>query len=475
MKISVHKWLKGFPPPGIIRALPCNLRFHLSFNFPMKTLLPALGLLLAAGLGARAAVPPAPAPSAVSGIKNVFNVRDSGAKGDGTTKDTAALQKALDACAAAGGGVVLVPAGHYLTGSLVLGVNTTLQLDPAATITGSPDAADYPIEPGRFEGEFTPVHRALISAHKADHVAITGAGTLVGPPVAVASLRKPRGPVMIELTECNGARLEDFTVRYQRLWSVHPLLCKDVVIRHLTIRSSLTNGDGIDVDSCSGVLIEQCDIEGGDDAISLKSGRGLAAMKMDRPTENVVIRDCQLASSNFAAIGFGTEMSGGIRHVQVLNCTLSGKQNGIYIKSRDGRGGYMEDITGDNLTVTNAPTFIGFDLATKGIQAVDPVPGDVEKWAHVAGLKFTNIKVSNVTDLIVAGGGRVTPAMAIPPVRPIEGLVLANITGTCRRGITLANVVHADFSGIRVTGFTGALLNLTNVTGTGLDAAAAAR
>ena len=216
----------------------------------------------------------------------VFNVRDTGARGDGATKDTAALQKALDACAAAGGGEVLVPAGHYLTGSLVLGANITLQLDKDATLTGSPDAADYPLEQGRFEGEFTSVHRALLSAHEADHVAITGPGTLVGPPVAVASLRKPRGPVMIELTECNGVRLEDFTVHYQRLWSVHPLLCRDVVVRHVTIRSSLTNGDGIDVDSCSGVLIEQCDIDGGDDAISLKSGRGLAAMKMNRRTKN---------------------------------------------------------------------------------------------------------------------------------------------------------------------------------------------
>jgi polygalacturonase len=438
----------------------------------MKTPLPAFALFFAVALAANAAVPPAATTPVVSGIKNVFNVRDSGAKGDGTTKDTAALQKALDACAAAGGGEVFVPAGHYLTGSLVLGSNTTLQLDQKATLTGSPDAVDYPLEQGRFEGEFTSVHRALISANKADHVAITGPGTLVGPPVAVAALRKPRGPVMIELTECNGVRLEDFTVHYQRLWSVHPLLCKDVDIRHVTIRSSLTNGDGIDVDSCNGVVIEQCDIEGGDDAISLKSGRGLAAMKMDRPTENVVIRDCKLASSNFAAIGFGTEMSGGIRHIQMVNCTLSGRQNGIYIKSRDGRGGYMEDISGDNLTVSNSPTFLGFDLATKGIQAVDPVPGDTEKWARVAGLKFTNIKVSNVADLVVAGGGRVTPAMAIPAARPIDGFLLANITGTCRRGITLANVVHADFSGIKVTGFAGSLLNLTNVTGTGLEAVA---
>ncbi len=420
------------------------------------------GLALGLTLPAFAAAPTSPSAK-------IFNIRTLGAIGDGTTKDTAAVQKAMDACAAAGGGEVLVPAGSYLIGSVVLGANTTLQLDQGATLTGSPDVADYPLVQGRFEGEFTSVHRALVSATKADHVAITGPGALVGPPLAVAALRRPRGPVMIELEECTGVRLEDFTVHYQRLWSVHPLLCHDVVVRHVTIRSSQSNGDGIDVDSCSGVLIEQCDIEGGDDAISLKSGRGLAAMKMDRPTENVVIRNCKLASSTFAAIGLGTEMSGGIRHVRIENCTLSGKQNGIYIKSRDGRGGYMEDISGENLTVSNSPTFIGFDLATKGIQAVDPVPGDVEKWARVGQLAFRHIKVENVADLIVAGGGRVTPDMAIPAARPIDGFVLADITGTCRRGITLANVVNADFRDVKVTGFTGPLLTLTNVKGSGLD------
>jgi len=396
----------------------------------------------------------------------VFNVHDFGAKGDGATKDTAALQKALDACAAAGGGEVLVPAGNYLTGSLALGGRTTLRFEQGATLTGSPDAADYPFVQARWEGEFRPSHRALLSADKADHVSIVGPGTLVGPPAALAQLRPRgpgtgRGPVMIEAMECKDLLIEGITVRYQRLWSLHPMLCERVVIRNVTVRSAQSNGDGLDIDSCKDVLVDRCDILGGDDAISLKSGRGLSAVNLQRPTENVLIRDSTLRSSQFAAIGFGTEMSGGIRHVRIEHCTLAGVQNCFFIKSRDGRGGYMEDISGDHLIVETSPTFIGIDLMTKGIQASDPVTGTPDKWALVRNLRFTHIQVNGVADLVLG--------KAISAERPIDGFVLADITGTCRHGITLANVVNADFRALNVTGYEGPLLNLTHVQGTGLE------
>jgi hypothetical protein len=188
-------------------------------------------------------------------------------------------------------------------------------------------------------------------------------------------------------------------------------------------------------------------------------------MNLQRPTENVLIRDSTLRSSQFAAIGFGTEMSGGIRHVRIERCTLSGFQNCFFIKSRDGRGGYMEDISGDHLIVEASPTFIGLDLMTKGIQASDPVTGTPDKWARVGNLVFTHIQVTDVADLVLG--------KAISAERPIDGFVLSDITGTCRHGITLANVTHANFSALNVTGFTGPLLTLTNVQGSGLENPAA--
>jgi hypothetical protein len=275
----------------------------------------------------------------------------------------------------------------------------------------------------------------------------------------------PRGPVLVELSSCTNALLENFTTQYQQLWSIHVLFCKNFTARALTIRTVNANGDGIDVDSCDGVLIDRCDINTGDDAISLKSGRGLAAQNLSRPTQNVVIRNCRLQSSIYAALGFGTEMSGGIRDVKIQNCVLAGRQNCIFIKSRDGRGGYMENISGENLVVLKSPTFLGFDLLKKGIQATDPVPGDIDKWPRVHNISFKNVSVQDVAELV--------DGTNIPSVRPLDGFTLSDITGTCGRAITIANMTNVIFSKIHVSGFEGPLVMAQNVKGTGLDGAAA--
>ncbi len=179
----------------------------------------------------------------------------------------------------------------------------------------------------------------------------------------------------------------------------------------------------------------------------------------------MIIRDCRLQSSIFAALGIGTEMSGGIRNVKIQNCVLSGRHNASFIKSREGRGGYMEDISGENLVVLKSPTFVCIDLLQKGIQATDPVPGDVEKWPLVKNLSFKNVSVQNVADLI--------DAKNIPPARPMDGFVLTDISGTCSRAISIANMTNVDFSKIQVSGFTGPLITAENAKGTGLDDSAA--
>jgi polygalacturonase len=389
-----------------------------------------------------------------------FNVRAFGAAGDGTTKDTAAFQKALDACAAAGGGTVVVPEGNYLIGSIALGGHTTLQLESRAYLIGSPDITDYPVIPMRFEGEFVPGHRALISAGGKSDVAVVGRGFILGPPLKVSLLRSPRGPVLIEFSECTNVTLDGFTTQYQRLWSIHPLLCSNVVARNLTIRSVALNGDGIDVDSCQTVLIEHCDINTGDDAIALKSGRGLAAVQLNRPTEDVTIRDCTLVSSTYAALGVGTELSGGIRNVRIENCLLSGRQNGIFLKSRDGRGGYIENLTGENLVVRNSPTFVGIDLLDKGIQANDPLTGNPEKWTRLSHIRFDHVRVDNVAWLLLARD--------ISPERPVNGFSLTDIQGTCDHALNLANMNDVVLADIHVTNYLGPFLTKVNVQGRGL-------
>jgi len=400
-----------------------------------------------------------------------FNVRTFGALGDNKTKDTAAFQKALDACGKAGGGEVDVPAGNYLIGSIELHANTTLHLEKDVFIVESSDVNDFPIIPGRFEGANTQVHRGMIYADHANHIAIVGPGGFSAAS-ALGPLRNPRAPVGIELVNCDDVTLEGFSYQYDApvrtdIWCIHPMFCTNVMVKNLYVRSTGTNGDGLDIDSCSKVTVQNCDISAGDDAISLKSGRGMEAVREGKPTEDVIIKDCKLASVHFAAIGIGTEISGGVRNVDISNCTISGVQNAIFIKSRDGRGGFLDNITGENLTVEASPTFVGIDLLSKGIQAAEPVTGDVEKWTKVSNITFKNIIVHNVRTLVEtqhsnAGEG-------VSPVRPIDGFTLSNITGTCQRGITLTNIVNANFSDIKVTGFEGPLLTLKNVTGKGLE------
>lgn len=391
---------------------------------------------------------------------NHWDVRAFGATGDGTNLDTAAFQSALNACRDAGGGVVRVPAGRYLIGSIVLGAHTTLQLDAHATLIGSPDIGDYPVERVRFEGEFVPGHRALISASDAPGVAIAGLGLIQGPPLELARLRDPRGPVLIEFSNCPDATLDGFTAQYQRLWAIHLLFCDHLTVRNVAINSTDANGDGIDVDSCRHVLIEHCNIDTGDDAISLKSGRGMEAVRLAHPTEDVTIRDCRLVSKQFAALGIGSELSAGIRDVRLENCVLSGHQNGIIFKSRDGRGGDIENFAGENLVVSNSPTFLAITLLDKGIQATEPVLGNVRQWTQIKNVRFRYVRVHNVRDLVLAN--------KVPPERPVQGLTLEDITGDCSRGLTLANMTGVMLKGINVTGWRGSFLTETNVQGVGL-------
>jgi polygalacturonase len=390
-----------------------------------------------------------------------FSVRAFGATGDGTNKDTVAFQKALDACAAVGGGTVSVPNGYYLIGSIVIGGDTTLRLANNASLIGSPDIADYPLMRIRWEGEFAQGHRALIFSEKARNITVTG-GSIFGPPINVSNLRNPRGPSLMEFSECTNVTLENFSTEYERLWSIHPLLCEKFTARNLVIRSINSNGDGIDVDSCSKVLIEGCNIDTGDDAISLKSGRGEAAIALARPTQDVVIRNCTLVSSQFAAIGVGTELSGGIRNVLVENCFISGHQNAFFLKSRGGRGGFIENFTGTYLTVNDSPTLLAINILNKGVQAEDAVTNTVGKWTRIQNIHFSNVLVENVSDLVLAQN--------IPAAMPLDELSISNVMGTCGRAFRLANMTNVSLAAIKVTGYRSAFVTQTNVQGSGLEA-----
>jgi hypothetical protein len=404
----------------------------------------------------------APAQEPVAMPPRRFDVRSFGATGNGAVKDTAAFQKALDACATPGpqmrGGEVVVPAGTYLIGSVVIGSDTVLRLEKGAALVGSPEAADYPLIQTPWEGRMRECHRSLLCASNAQSIAIVGQGSIEGN-AALAGLRSPRGPCLIEPVECRDVTLDGFSTRYTSLWSIHLIYCDRVAARNLTIRSERSRavGDGIDVDSCKQVRIEHCDIDTGDDCIALKSGRGSEGVRIGRPTEDVVITHCQLASS-FAGVAIGTELSGGIRRVTIQDCVFTRGANSIFIKSREDRAGFVEDITGGNLDC-RATTFLVIDLLDKGTKDEEPVTGPAGlTQAH--GIAFSHIKVGVQTLL---------DAHLLSPDQPLDGLSIADVSGTCRRAIKLANLRNASLRDIHVTGYAGPFLTLTNATGPGLD------
>jgi hypothetical protein len=386
---------------------------------------------------------PEPTPTV---LKSPYNLHDFGAVGDGLSKDTRALQRALDTCAVTGGGEVLVPAGRYLIGSVQLGAHSTLRLEEGAVLVGSPDLEDYPLVDVRWEGRFQPGHRALIYAANVDDIAIIGPGRIEGD-AGVAAGQNPRGAVVLEALNCRRLRWEKFQVSQGGNWATHPTLCEDVEIKGLVIRGKR---DGIDIDSCSRVLIEDCDIDTGDDAISLKSGRGMDGARLGRPTEDVLIRNCTLSCRRFACIGIGSETSGGIRRVRIEHCRFPfAGTHAIYIKTRIGRAGVIEDISGEDLDIS-AGSFLRINLISSGNTntADDPVEGLL---GYPVGRRFRFSRVHVACKSLVE-------ATQISAERPLEGLELSDITGNCDFGLRLENIQGVKLERIQVTGFKGPLL-----------------
>jgi hypothetical protein len=250
------------------------------------------------------------------------------------------------------------------------------------------------------------------------------------------------------------------------MWSIHPTTCTNLLIEDLVIRSTGGNGDGIDVDSCRGVVIRRCDIATGDDCISLKSGRGEEGYVLGQVTEDVRILACTFADSLFACIGIGSENSGGTKDVVVKRCKFTGaKSHAIYIKSRVGRGAKLEDFLFEDLEASGmGQGFLRINLANSGLLGDDPVPG-------ATGIPlgrdflFRNVHVIDAPRLV--------QGIEVHPDKPLEGLTLENFTGTCAKGIELANMRKVVVRGVKVTGFEGPLLAIANVTGVGLKGAGA--
>ena len=301
----------------------------------------------------------------------VANVKDYGAVGDGVTKDTAAIVKAVAAIAGAGGGELYFPDGQWLTAPFNLTSHCRVYLEHDATLLGSTDFSDWPVIPplpsyGQGRDHVGPRRTSLLHGQNLTNVTITGANGTIDGQGAVwwAHHEKPlaekytRGH-LIELMWSTEVEVSNLTLVNSPFWTVHPVYVRGFVARDLTIlnpTSGAPNTDGIDPDSTSDVLIERCYIRTGDDAIAIKSGWDEYGYEYGVPSRNITIRDCVFSSPCCAAVCIGSEMSGGVADVRVENSHLFDSAEGLRLKSGKGRGGYIRNISMSDVTMVGMKT-----------------------------------------------------------------------------------------------------------------------
>jgi len=329
----------------------------------------------------------------------IFDIRDHGATGDGTTNDAAAIQSAIDAAHAGGGGTVLVPAGAtFLTGSIELRSNVELHVERGAVLAGSGDPAAYTarLAVGALSAGVVNTENdtalALITANGATNIAITGAGRIDGAGRAFIAedlgtiYRCPnQRPFTVFLIGCTRVTIRDVLFTDAALWCVRLSGCEDVVIHAITIDSDLKypNADGIDLDRCRRVRISDCEISCGDDAISLKTCEEFPDLG---PTEDITITNCTLQSTSSAVV-VGVDAIADIRNVVVSNCVIRSSHRGLAVNL--GQEGNFENILFSHCIVETRH----FDRGWWGHG--EPIYVNVGAWHDAVG-RLRNVRFRNI-------------------------------------------------------------------------------
>lgn len=286
-----------------------------------------------------------------------FNVTGYGAKGNGVTDDAKAIQRAIDACSASGGGSVIIPSGKtFMAGPLHLKSNVDLHLQPNSVLLANPDEAVYTesaFRENRGEGMM------WISGKDIHNVSITGQGRIDGNGVAFMGQElddsyelkpvtdfDPR-PHVLTLVNTSNVKINGVTIANSAYWTVHLVGCYDVAISDISLLNNLKirNGDGIDIDHSRKVRISNCFIESGDDCICLKNRREFEEYG---PCEDVVVTNC-IMTSRSCAVKIGSENMDAIRRVLFDNCIITKSNRGIGIQNRD--EGTVSDVTFSNMTL----------------------------------------------------------------------------------------------------------------------------
>ena len=442
---------------------------------------------------------------------NHVNLADFGAVGDGSQLCTEAFAKAIDALSQKGGGKLIVPSGVWLTGPIVLKSNINLHLKMGAVIQFAADESLYPIISTSFEGLDTRRCQSPLSANSATNIAITGRGVIDGNgqywrpvkkskvtashwksllqiPGSVVSkkdywvpsegyaqaeakadmnvvkasseeewnqYKRFLRPVMISLVNCKNVMLKGVIFQNSPAWNLHPLMCENVIIDNVLVRNPAyaQNGDALDLESCKNALIVNSRFDAGDDGICIKSGKDADGRRRGIPCENVVVDGCTVFAGHGGFV-VGSEMSGGVKNFQVRNCQFLGTDVGLRFKSTRGRGGIVENIYIENISMTDIKTdAITFNMYYGGKSVAEMIadgdnPDNTTKMPVTEETPiFRNI---NIEDVRCNGAGRAMEFNGLPEM-PIDGITLKDIYIIAKQDATFTNAVNIKKENINIT------------------------
>jgi polygalacturonase len=430
--------------------------------------------------------------------KDSFYITKYGAKADGVSLNTSSISAAINDCNKKGGGVVVIPGGLWLTGPIELKSNVNLHLQKNALLQFTNDLSQYKLVAGNWEGLPQMRNQSPLSATNAVNVAITGFGIIDGNgdawrmvkkdkltetqwkklvasggvlsddkktwypsekslkgsklknPGEITSDKTPEfyesvkdflRPNLLVFTGCKKVLLEGVTFQNSPAWCLHPLMCEDLTVRNVYAKNPwyAQNGDGIDVESCKNVLIENSTFDVGDDGICIKSGRDEAGRKRGMPTENLIARNCVVYHAHGGFV-IGSEMSGGAKNLFVENCTFIGTDIGLRFKTTRGRGGVVENIFINNISMKNiVGEAILFDMY---YAAQDPIPlaGEKREPPKVETLpvteatpRFQNFYIKNV----VCNGAEKAIFVRGLPEMSVKNVVMENMVIQSNKGLDM--------------------------------------
>jgi polygalacturonase len=443
--------------------------------------------------------------------KDSISIINFGAKADGITLNTKYINAAIEASNKKGGGVVVIPAGLWLTGPLVLKSNVNLFLQRGALLQFTNDLSEYTLIETNWEGVPAVRNQSPISAVNASNIAITGAGIIDGNGDAWRAVKKDklsesqwkkllsRGGVLSEdkkmwyptessfngskvtkagvitdgkgindyndikdflrpnllvLTKCDKILLEGVTFQNSPAWCLHPLMSSNLTVRSISVKNPwyAQNGDGIDVESCKNVLIENSVFDVGDDGLCMKSGRDEEGRKRAMPTQDVIIQNCTVYNAHGGFV-IGSEMSGGVKNIYVNNCTFVGSDIGLRFKTTRGRGGIVENIFINNIVMKNIPgEAILFDMY---YAAQDPIAlaGEKREAPKVEFMpvsestpQFKNIYIKNV---LCDGAEKAIFIRGLPEMN-IHDISLENITILSKKGMECSEAKNITLNNVKL-------------------------